>query len=152
MYNLLQPGVASDLIGRLAQLQPESKALWGNLTVTQMLTHCENLLQLVLGETQAKRSLAGVFFGAGEKKLVLQDEPLQNHKLAAHAEVMIKDTAQHTFTDDRRQLQSLLQRFAREGAKAVVAKEHPYFGKLTADEWGVLCYKQVDHHFRQFGV
>jgi len=83
--------------------------------------------------------------------MVLQDEPMQD-KLSAHAEVVVKDTATHEFNEDRRRLQSLLQEFARRGREAIVAKEHPYFGKLTADEWGILCWKQMDHHFRQFGV
>lgn len=151
MYNLIQPGVAADTINRLAQLQPDAKALWGNLTVTQMLTHCQSLLKLVLGETTAKRSFAGILFGAAEKKQVLQDTPMQD-KLSAHAEVLIKDNTAHEFYEDRRQLQTLLQHFARKGGTAIIAKEHPYFGKLTAAEWGILCWKQLDHHLRQFGV
>jgi hypothetical protein len=29
---------------------------------------------------------------------------------------------------------------------------HPKFGPLTAQEWGKLGYKHLDHHLRQFGV
>jgi len=29
---------------------------------------------------------------------------------------------------------------------------HPFFGKMTAKQWGILAHKHVDHHLRQFGV
>jgi hypothetical protein len=30
--------------------------------------------------------------------------------------------------------------------------EHPAFGNISADAWGVLGYRHTDHHLRQFGV
>jgi hypothetical protein len=30
--------------------------------------------------------------------------------------------------------------------------EHPYFGKLHSRAWGVLGYRHIAHHLRQFGV
>ena len=29
---------------------------------------------------------------------------------------------------------------------------HPAFGRLTPRAWGVLVYRHLDHHLRQFGV
>ncbi len=29
---------------------------------------------------------------------------------------------------------------------------HPAFGRLTSRAWGVLGYRHMDHHFRQFGI
>jgi hypothetical protein len=29
---------------------------------------------------------------------------------------------------------------------------HPFFGQLSKNEWGILIYKHLDHHLRQFGV
>lgn len=29
---------------------------------------------------------------------------------------------------------------------------HPFFGKMSAREWGLIGYKHTDHHLRQFGV
>ena len=29
---------------------------------------------------------------------------------------------------------------------------HPVFGNFTHDQWGMLQYKHLDHHLRQFGV
>jgi hypothetical protein len=30
--------------------------------------------------------------------------------------------------------------------------EHPAFGRMSRRVWGVLGYRHLDHHFRQFGV
>jgi hypothetical protein len=30
--------------------------------------------------------------------------------------------------------------------------EHPAFGKLSTRAWGVLIYRHMDHHLRQFGA
>ena len=30
--------------------------------------------------------------------------------------------------------------------------EHPAFGRMSHRAWGVLGYRHLDHHFRQFGV
>jgi hypothetical protein len=30
--------------------------------------------------------------------------------------------------------------------------EHPAFGMLTPEAWGVLGYRHTDHHLRQFGA
>jgi hypothetical protein len=29
---------------------------------------------------------------------------------------------------------------------------HPIFGELTAEQWGQMQYKHLDHHLTQFGV
>ena len=30
--------------------------------------------------------------------------------------------------------------------------EHPAFGKLSTRAWGVLIYRHMDHHLKQFGA
>ena len=29
---------------------------------------------------------------------------------------------------------------------------HPFFGKMSAKDWGLIAHKHMDHHLRQFGV
>lgn len=38
------------------------------------------------------------------------------------------------------------------GRSSITCHEHPFFGKMTGEDWGHLMYKHLDHHFRQFGV
>ena len=29
---------------------------------------------------------------------------------------------------------------------------HPIFGRVSGQEWGLLCWMHLDYHLRQFGV
>ena len=34
----------------------------------------------------------------------------------------------------------------------VTQDPHPFFGRMTGEEWDRLLWKHLDHHLRQFGV
>lgn len=38
------------------------------------------------------------------------------------------------------------------GEGNIIDRAHTFFGKLTKKEWGILNYKYLDHHLRQFGA
>ncbi|MBP9797478.1 MAG: DUF1569 domain-containing protein, partial [Chitinophagales bacterium] len=38
------------------------------------------------------------------------------------------------------------------GPTGVTKDKHPFFGKLSPEEWDTLTVKHLDHHLRQFGV
>ena len=40
MKNVFDPAVTAELIHRIEQLNPQSPALWGKMSVDQMLAHC----------------------------------------------------------------------------------------------------------------
>jgi len=46
----------------------------------------------------------------------------------------------------------LVDRFASAGKAGCTTHPHTFFGRMTADEWGILMYKHIDHHLQQFGV
>ena len=55
------------------------------------------------------------------------------------------------WTSDVADVQSLLARAA--ATRTTDAwPEHPAFGKLSTRAWGVLIYRHMDHHLRQFGA
>ncbi|MEI9911278.1 MAG: DUF1569 domain-containing protein [Bacteroidota bacterium] len=35
---------------------------------------------------------------------------------------------------------------------AMSSEPHPFFGKLTKEEWSKGTWKHLDHHLQQFGV
>ena len=40
MKNVFDPAVTAELIHRIEHLNPQSPALWGKMSVDQMLAHC----------------------------------------------------------------------------------------------------------------
>ena len=53
--------------------------------------------------------------------------------------------------ESRRDIARLLDDFAARRT-SIDGRDHPAFGPLSARTWGVLTYRHLDHHLRQFGV
>lgn len=56
------------------------------------------------------------------------------------------------FEAERRRLNMMIDRFVSAGPAELSEHPHSFFGRLTPDEWGILMYKHLDHHLRQFGA
>ena len=46
----------------------------------------------------------------------------------------------------------MIEQFFNTDKSELVSRPHPFFGKMTAEEWGMLGYKHLDHHLKQFDV
>ena len=63
----------------------------------------------------------------------------------------LKTTEQKDFNIEKNQLISLLEELNTHSNKTEW-EPHPAFGYFTAQQWGQMQYKHLDHHLRQFGV
>jgi hypothetical protein len=68
----------------------------------------------------------------------------------AHAPEFLAQPAA-TWDQDFAALGAAINRFAARGPGGPWA-EHPAFGPLTGRMWGVLAWRHLDHHLRQFGL
>jgi len=149
MQSLFQPESATGIVMRIARLKSTANAHWGKMNVSQMLAHCQAPLEVALGDKQLKHSFIGWLFGKMAKKKMLQKAPFKRN-LPADGSFIVKDN--RSFSDEQDKLLTLLRRFAETDPENIAARVHPFFGKMTADEWGILQWKHLDHHLRQFGV
>lgn len=140
---------ADALIRRVGVLRPESRPVWGKMTVAQMLAHCQVPLRVASGELKLKRSLIGVLFGRWAKKKLLADRPFERN-LPTAPEFLVRD--ERSFETERAKLVACIQRFHDRGESGITREPHPFFGKLGPGEWQMLQWKHLDHHLRQFGV
>ncbi|MCW3074424.1 MAG: hypothetical protein JWP69_1493 [Flaviaesturariibacter sp.] len=148
MKSLFEPSVAGETIQRLQQLKPDQPAAWGKMNAAQMLTHCETTFRVYFGELRLKQSLVGILFGRMAKKKLFTEKPWQKG-LPTAKEFIIADKKE--FNAEMEKLLAQIQRFHASGKEQTPPK-HPFFGKMTADEWAVLGYRHLDHHLQQFGV
>ena len=88
-------------------------------------------------------------FGAIAKRKLLSAQDFQKN-LPTDPNFIIKNEPDFEHTKD--QLIVLVQRFTKLGAAGLSKDPHPFFGKLTTEEWDLLNWKHLDHHLRQFGV
>ncbi|MFT3794612.1 DUF1569 domain-containing protein [Flavobacterium sp.] len=137
------------LQSRLQNLTSETTPLWGKMNASQMLLHCQKPLDVADGKLILPRSLVGFLFGKMAKKSFLKSEEFQKN-LPTAPEFKIQTSPE--FEKEKEVLVELVKKFAAMGPKVIVNKKHPFFGTMTDDEWGVLQFKHLDHHLRQFGV
>lgn len=149
MKSLYNPTDNQELIDRFQQLRPDSPALWGKMNVSQMLAHCQVPLQTAYGDIKLKRSFFGWLFGNIAKKKLTSGKPWDKSLPTDPAFVMKGD---HDFETEKNKLIPLIQRFSKVGPDGITKDQHPFFGKLTSEEWDRLQWNHLNHHLGQFGV
>jgi hypothetical protein len=147
MKNFFDHSVQAGLLNRLKALEPGSPARWGRMDSAQMLAHCTGAMRMTTGELPVKSGLPALF-GWIFKRIAYNDTPFRTGAPTA-AEFRIVDPKDFQVEKAR-----FLTQFAvfTAGPSAVKNLKHPFFGMLTPDQYGMLIYKHLDHHFRQFGV
>jgi hypothetical protein len=149
MQNLYDRGDRDGLVGRLSALQPSNARLWGKMNVSQMLAHCSVALEVPCGDRIKRQGLLGRIMSPFVRSSVLGLKPFV-HNAPSDPEYRITDD--RDFEKERARLAALVDRFCSRGTAATDGVVHPFFGRLSSDEWGRLMYKHLDHHLRQFGA
>lgn len=149
MESLFTPTVNLEMVDRIDKLTADTKPLWGKMKVAQMLAHSQTPLHVALGEKKIKGGLMAFLFGRIAKKQLVKDEPFKKN-LPTAPSFVVKD--ERNFKEEKSALIDLLKRFGKIDPEEIAKNPHPFFGKLTSEEWNTLQYKHLDHHLRQFGV
>jgi hypothetical protein len=149
MKSLFDPPVTEEMVARINSLKADTKALWGKMTVSQMLAHMQPPLRVALGDEKLKKGLLGFLFGRIAKKQLVTENPFKKNLPTAPGFV-VKD--QRNFEEEKNKVIDLLRRFSKTSKQELNARVHPFFGKLNSEEWIILHWKHIDHHLRQFGA
>jgi hypothetical protein len=148
--NLFDRGTATEIETRLDRLRPDSAAQWGRMNVAQAMTHCRLSVEMALGDLRPPRKLIGRLLGRIIKPLALgDDKPMRKNSPTVDG-IVVGDS--RDLEVERRHLREAIDRFVSGGRAGVTTYPHAFFGTLAPDEWGILMYKHLDHHLRQFGV
>jgi hypothetical protein len=139
----------NDILNRLDQLHPDSKPMWGKMSVSQMLAHCIVPTKISAGDIPGKRNIFGMLFGKIAKKRMVSEEPFKKN-LPTDPSFVVKHDPD--FFESQQELKTLIEKLYNTDKNELAHRKHPFFGKMTIDEWGLLNYKHFDHHLRQFGV
>ncbi len=138
-----------EIINRIDELHPDSKPMWGKMSVSQMLAHCVVPTKVSIGESNPKRNLFGILFGKTAKKRLVSESPFPKN-LPTDPSFVVKH--EPDFYEKQEELKSVIEKLYNTDKEELVKRRHPFFGKLTIDEWGILNYKHLDHHLQQFGI
>ena len=149
MPNIFDSTTSSDIFRRMEKLQPDSKALWGKMTVAQMLAHLMATFEIAMSEKKINRTFFGLLFGKMAKKKMMHEKPIDKN---LPTDPSLVRNGEYNFEEERFKLSMAMHHLLSSGEAGLSKFPHPFFGKLTNEEWGVGLWKHIDHHFNQFGV
>jgi hypothetical protein len=136
----------ADIVRRLGQLRPETRALWGTLDAPRMVCHLADQLRVAVGDLPSRP--ANSLLGRTLLKYLVVHTGFQPPKGKVKTAPEMLSTTPAAWADDLQACRALIERVGTGAAAA----PHPMFGPLTSDEWGKLCWKHLDYHLRQFDV
>ncbi len=148
MQLIYNPNENQATIDRINNLKENSSGLWAKMTVSQMLVHCQQPLLFAEGKIEIKRSFIGFLLGKMFKNKFLKQDFGKN----SPTDKKFIITNSPDFEKEKNELIKLIIRFKEKGIHFLVSTQHPFFGEMTAEEWGIMSYRHLDHHLRQFGV
>ena len=148
MPSLFDPEVRRAVLDRVARLTPQRKPGWGRFTAPEMVCHVSAGLRQGLGELDAGPP-AGPLTRFPMNWLAIHVIPWPKGKGKSPREFLA--TRPTTWEADVAHLRDLIERFSVRGAGAAWPPSK-VFGRISGRSWGVLEYKHLDHHLRQFGV
>ena len=148
MKTMWDRDAAGEIRDRVARLTPDRAGQWGRMSTQQMVCHLSESLKLSLGELHAAPKHLPIRYPP-LKQIVIYLAPFPKNAPTA-PELVIAATPQ-PWGDDVARLQTLIDRFTARSAQTAWP-DHPAFGPMSRRACGVLAYRHMDHHLRQFGV
>ena len=149
MHSLFVPDDRQSVLGRLERLEPVAARQWGKMGVAQMLAHCSIAMEMATGETPRRQTLVGKIFSPFVRSSLLGEKPFGKNSPTDPAFIV---TGEKDFAAEKQRLTRLVHTFCGNGPEKASTHTHSFLGRLRGEEWGVMMYKHIDHHLRQFGA
>lgn len=148
MKSIFQEQDRREILDRVKALTPDNPQRWGKMTISQMLAHVGDQLRMALGDIEVGAPRGPLRFPP-LKTLVIYWIPWPEGRAQAPREAFT--TKPEAWEQDKQAVVELIRRIVEhhpEGAWPI----HPQFGKMSREAWGVLSYRHLDHHLRQFSA
>ena len=152
--DLFHPEAKGILLQRLGSIAPDSERRWGRMTAPPMVCHLGDTFRVATGERPAQ-PIGGMLEHTLMRWIALHTPlpwPKGKIRSAAELDQEVAGTRPSDFRQDVTELERLIERFAASERGEMEGREHPFFGRLSAQEWGCFAYRHTDHHLRQFGA
>jgi Protein of unknown function (DUF1569) len=144
---LWESNARQEISKRIDLLTPDTSGLWGRMNARQMMAHLVDGLRMATGELATQEKKLPIRF-TPLKQLIIYGPPFPKNSPTA-PELLARQP--DDWDAECANLRQMMGVFAsrKPGAKL---PRHPAFGQLSRRAWGVLSYKHIDHHLKQFGV
>ena len=158
MKSLLRADSRDELLRRVALLDPTAVPRFGKFTATGMLAHLVQSLRMTSGDLEIPSDRAPWLLRRPPlKHLLIYVLPFPRG-MSTFTELLARPVTKPASTDGDAEWAALQDAF-QESLAVVGAKDigggwpdHGAFGPLSGRQWGILQYRHLDHHLRQFHV
>jgi hypothetical protein len=82
------------------------------------------------------------------KKQVMNGGDMKKNMPTAKAFIV---TGSPDFETEKQHLTTAIEALHEKGKQKQLADKHPFFGKMSVEEWDTLHVKHLNHHLSQFG-
>ncbi len=148
VHNLLLETAYKDIYKRIEALQATNLRQWGKMDIAQMLAHCNIPIEQSIGKAPATDS-SNFLTKTLIKWVVLRKNPFGRNLPTVPTFVI---TDKRVFEEEKQKLLQNVKDFYEKAQKNGELAQHPGFGKLSKEEWGLLTWKHLDHHLKQFSA
>jgi hypothetical protein len=145
--SIWQDKARRELNDRVGGVAPDRCAEWGSFNAPKMVCHLADSLKMAMGDLKVAPKWLPIRYSP-LKQLIIYVAPFPRRAPTA-PELLVREPRE--WANDVADVQDLL---ARAGSARTTNAwpDHPAFGKLSKRAWGVLIYRHMDHHLRQFGA
>jgi hypothetical protein len=147
MKSSWEPEAQRELTDRVGRLAWDRRAEWGTFTAPKMVCHLADSLRMAMGDLKVAPKRLPIRYPP-LKQLIIYLAPFPKGAPTA-PELLVRQPRE--WANDVADVQSLLARAAT-ASTTDAWPEHPAFGRLSRRAWGVLIFRHMDHHLRQFGA
>ena len=146
MKTILDKKTRDERIDRINTLTEKNNPEWGRMNVYQMIKHCVAWEEMIAAKKKFRQTFPGRLFGKiALRSMISNDNPVK-HNMPTLPELKITGSTGDVESEKRKWI-ALIEHNALAPNPDFV---HPFFGKMTVEEIGLLTYKHTDHHLRQF--
>jgi hypothetical protein len=149
MHSLWNEVDRRNILARLEKLAPNVKPLWGRMSAPETVAHLADWFRMAIGAIRVEAKNTPMRF-TPLKQLLIYALPFPKNLPTAPE---LQKSEPGVWIEDARDLKDLVRRAVQKRTDSKAKwPDHPVFGTITGDQWGVLAYRHTDHHLRQFGL
>ncbi|MFZ4928569.1 DUF1569 domain-containing protein [Chryseobacterium sp. Mn2064] len=140
-----------EIVNRISKLSEKSLRKWGKMNVSQMLKHCDLVLQVALQKIELPRiNFLFQTIGAVTKIEMYVFNNGIPRNMPTFQKLIVNFECD--FDESKTNLLKTLEEFREACDDNSLPDHHRLFGNMTEKDWEFLEYKHLDHHLKQFNV
>ena len=148
---LNNPIYFEEIIERISKLSENASGKWGKMDVSQMLKHCDLVLQVALRKIELpKINILYEAIGIVTKMEMYVFNNGIPRNMPTFQKLIINFECD--FDESKTNLLKTLMEFRAACENKTLPESHQLFGNMTEKDWEFLEYKHLDHHLKQFNV